>query len=241
MKKYFILICCMLIMLGLSGCTIYLKDSSEGLNHVKEVQIAKEESYDEVVVNLEMGVGDLKVIGGGDDALYGHFEYTSKNWEPNIEEKTIGSKKNITIKQPSVSISNLSNETYKWNITAVKDLPLTFKLDSGVGRSEIDLQNTKLEELDIKMGVGEVILDLSDKYENDVDVNIQGGIGSLVVKLPKDMGVKADVSGGIKSIKANDFIIKDDMLQNEAYDKNSKNINIKIEAGIGNIVLEIEE
>lgn len=241
MKKHFILICCMVMIFSLSGCTVYLKDSSEGLNNVKEVQIAKEENCDEVVVNLEMGVGDLKVIGGGEDALYGHFEYTSKNWEPNIEEKLIGSKKTINIKQPSVSISNLSNETYKWNITTIKDLPLTFKLDSGVGRSEIDLQDTKLEKLDIKMGVGEVILDLSEKYEDDVDVKIQGGIGSLVVKLPKDMGVKADVSGGIKSIKADDFIIKDDILQNEAYDRNLKNINIQIEAGIGNIVLEIEE
>jgi hypothetical protein len=42
------------------------------------------------------------------------------------------------------------------------------------------------------MGAGEVTVDLTGDWQNDLDVNIEGGVGEITLRLPRGVGVRVE-------------------------------------------------
>lgn len=245
MRKWIAIGLSALMISSLTGCTVYLKDSANDVAYVKEMAVKQTDkassAFKELDLTIQMGVGDLKIGGDSENLVEGKFEYSDKGWEPIVEERELATTKIVKVSQPSVKISRLNNTVYNWNFKIAEQIPTDLKLESGVGRSKLDLRKTAIEKLDIEMGVGEVELNLDQNYAKDVDVSIQGGVGNLEIILPKDMGVKAKVQGGLKTLKANGFIINEETLTNSAYKEGEPCIELDIQAGIGNISLKMAD
>jgi len=60
------------------------------------------------------------------------------------------------------------------------------------------------------------------------------------VRLPKNVGVIAQASGGIGSIRVHGLKEEGGSYTNEAYGKSPATIHLKVEGGIGEIVLSEE-
>jgi len=243
MKKI-IIILMLISMLGISGCTIYLDSSEEVVNesgYEKKYSIETKEEIDEVKLKCVLGIGELNINGGSEKIVDSIFNYSHMSWEPIIEDSDIGSVKIVKISNPSVNINSLSNYVYDWNINLNKKLPLSIDLDLGVGEGNINLSDTNLRNLDIQMGVGDVTVDLRKIYDEDVVINIDGGVGKLKLLLSKDMGMKANISGGLKTVSGKNLIIKDNNYYNKAFEVAEKIVELNIRAGIGQIELIIED
>ncbi len=87
------------------------------------------------------------------------------------------------------------------------------------------------------MGVGDLTVDLSSPSEQDLEVNIDGGIGSAKVYLPENIGVRVDVDKGIGSVHIRGLMKQGNVYTNEAYGNTEATIDISIDAGIGSIDL----
>ena len=62
---------------------------------------------------------------------------------------------------------------------AVYDAKMVF----GAGEAEIDFSgNTTLQKLDLRMGIGEISLDLTGNWNHDVIAKIEGGVGTVKVE-----------------------------------------------------------
>jgi hypothetical protein len=65
-------------------------------------------------------------------------------------------------------------------------------------------------------------------------------VGQANIRLPKNVGVIARASGGIGSISVHGLKHDGDSYTNEAYGKSPATLHLKVEGGIGEIVLTQE-
>lgn len=108
----------------------------------------------------------------------------------------------------------------------------------GAGQGILDLRDIRLSALDIDGGVGELKLDLSGERDQDLNVDIDCGIGSAMIYLPADIGVSVHINGGIGSVNAHGLYKKNGVYKNDAFGESDFAITIQIDAGIGSIELK---
>ena len=90
------------------------------------------------------------------------------------------------------------------------------------------------------MGAGQMDLDLTGDRKTDLTADIEGGVGQANIRLPKNVGVIAQASGGIGSINVRGLKHDGGSYTNDAYGKSPATIHLKVEGGIGEIVLAQE-
>ncbi len=83
-------------------------------------------------------------------------------------------------------------------------------------------------------------VDLTGDRNTDLTADIEGGVGQANIRLPKNVGVIAHASGGIGSINVRGLKHDGDSYTNDAYGKTPATIRLKVEGGIGQIVLSQE-
>ena len=82
-------------------------------------------------------------------------------------------------------------------------------------------------------------MDISGRYTHNIDVEIDGGVGSATVILPEEIGVRVDVDGGIGSVDARGFNKKRSVYTNDAYGETDTRIRVEMDVGIGSLDLEL--
>lgn len=88
------------------------------------------------------------------------------------------------------------------------------------------------------MGASRSTLDLTGDWASDLDINITGGVSSLTVRLPSSIGVRVEISG-ISRINASGLVKEGKAYVNDAYGKSDVTLDIFIEAGLGEVNLEV--
>jgi hypothetical protein len=127
---------------------------------------------------------------------------------------------------------------------ALSALALTsLTINGGAGNVDLNLNSSpSLSRLDFNMGAGEVTIDLGGDWQNDLDASIEGGLGTLNVKLPSDVGVAVDVETGVGDVDARGLtrVGDTDTYTNDAYGDSDVTLHIDIDGGAGSINLDAE-
>jgi hypothetical protein len=218
---------------GIAACTA-VGDLNE---ETKTVQLGEAKS---VELRLEMGAGELKLQGGAQELLEGYFRYNVADWKPKIEYSVVGNQGILKVSQGSSRAIPVGKKRNHWDISLKNDVPLDVEVKFGAGQGNLDLRGLTLNSLEIEMGVGELIVDLTGERKKDLEVSIEGGIGSGTVFLPHDIGVRAKVEKGIGAVNARGLSKNGSIYTNDAYGKAEIRIDIDIEAGIGSIDLIVK-
>jgi len=95
----------------------------------------------------------------------------------------------------------------------------------------------EVTDLQLKMGAGQVELDLTGPRKSDLNVEIKGGIGQATIRVPRDVGFNARAAGGLGSISAEGLQKDGNEYRNDAYGKTPHKIRLDVEGGIGEIEL----
>ena len=193
-----------------------------------------------VRAEIKMGAGEMTLGGGARDLFEGQFSYNVARWKPEVDYSVSGSRGQLTVRQPEAS-GPMRNSKNRWDLHFNNQVPLELSVELGAGKSTLDLGTLALSQLDVKMGVGETIVDLSGDWKNDLVARIRGGVGQATVRLPRDVGVRVHAKGGIGQINAGELERKDGDYVNEAYGKSPVTLSVDVEGGIGQINLEIGE
>jgi hypothetical protein len=187
----------------------------------------------EVNVHLTMGAGQLKVGSGTRKLMQGYFTYNVPSWKPDMRY----SSGELTVEQPRTHSAHLGSQKYEWDLRFAQDVPLNFHINFGAGEATLDLGSLKLKNVDVEMGVGSIKLDLRGTPKEDYNVTINGGVGEAVVRLPSDVGIYAEASGGIGEINARGLLKRDGHWITEAYNQPGPKIHVNVHGGIGSITL----
>jgi hypothetical protein len=134
-------------------------------------------------------------------------------------------------------IKDFRNE---WDLRLNNDVPMNLSLDMGAGTSDLQLAGLSLTGLDIRLGAGISTINLSGDWERDLDATIEAGAANITVRLPKDVGVRVEVVAGPIAINAFGLTKDGNVYTNAAYGVSDVTLQIKMEAGVGQIDLEEE-
>ena len=110
-------------------------------------------------------------------------------------------------------------------------------IDMGAGQSKVKVGDLAVTRLDMKIGAGQIVADLTGNWKKDLEADIKGGVGNAVILLPEDVGVMVHATGGIGSINANGLKREGDEYTNELYGKSPVSLRLDISGGVGNIEL----
>ena len=124
-----------------------------------------------------------------------------------------------------------------WDLKLNRDVTLDLKIDTGVGKSEIDLSDLSLVNLDINTGVGEVTIKLPS--EGNFRADLRGGVGKLTLYLPRELAAGIFIDGGLGDVSVSgDFTQRSGNYFTKNYENSSDKIQIYIDGGIGAIWIE---
>lgn len=189
---------------------------------------------DRADVELDMGAGQLTVRGGAQKLMEGTFEYNVPDWKPRVQTSTNGAHATVTIKEPE-HVRLGGNQQYAWNLSLNNKVLYDLALNCGAGEARLHLGDLDLRSVNVHIGVGQVDLDLEGHPTRDYEVNISGGVGQATVRLPHDVGVRAEAHGGIGSINVTGLERHGDHYENSQYDNAKVNVRLKVDGGIGEI------
>ena len=189
-----------------------------------------------VRVQIRMGAGELRVGGGASKLLEADFHYNDASLKPETRYEVAGSRGDLMVSQPSTSV-HFGQTRNEWDLRLNNDLPMELRVQLGAGRSNFELRGLSLNKLDVEMGAGELLLDLTGDWKKDLEVNVEGGVGSATVRLPENVGVRVHASGGLGSIHTGRLKREGDAYVNDAYGESPVTLRVSIEGGIGEINL----
>jgi hypothetical protein len=193
-----------------------------------------------VNATIQMNAGDLNLSGGSTHLLEGDFDYRSSSGTPKVEYSVSGTTGNLDISQePSDTHFNTTSDNH-WTLHLANDIPIELKIEMGAGRGNLRLRDIDVKRLGLDMGAGQVDVDLTGDRKSDLTANLEGGVGEANIRLPRNVGVIVNASGGLGTIETHGLKHQDDEYVNEAYGKSPVTIHLRVEGGIGRIVLTEE-
>lgn len=192
-----------------------------------------------VHMTVEMPAGELRLDGGSNHLLEVDFSYSSSWGAPEVDYSVSNGVGQLSINQDKGG-TLIGNSENTWTLKVNDTTPLELKVDVGAGRGDFRLAKVNLTRLELNIGAGQANVDLTGERAKDLRAEIQGGVGEAIVRLPRKIGVVAEVHGGLGSVDVHGLKEEDGQYVNEAYGKAPNTIRLSVQGGIGHIKLEQE-
>jgi len=195
-----------------------------------------------VHVEIEMGAGELDVSGGAAKLLEADFTYNVAELKPIVDF----SGSTLSVRTPDVrvraaSLLDLQDYRYKWVLRLNGNVPMDMQVSVGAGQSDLQLGNLSLTRLDVGGGAGDVTVDLTGDWHNDLEATIEGGLGKRTLILPAGVGVRVKVEVGLGGVDATGLTKDGDYYVNDAYGQSDVTLNIQVNGGVGGTDLIVRE
>jgi len=219
-------------LLTIVGCSV---DSGPTQTASEQVEVGKAEA---VKAEITMGAGELNITGGGSRLLTGSFRYSEKVGRPSVKYEVTGTEGRLVVESPRNSTSS-GKTVNQWELQMGSDAPLDLTVALGAGESKLDLSQLPVRSVEVNMGAGEMTLNMDGRYKRDVTVEVNGGVGEARIGLPKDVGAEVEATGGIGEISTKGLTKRDGKYYNDAYAEGKPTVRMKVQGGIGNIILSV--
>jgi len=223
-------------LLIVAGCNTEDFDNGPPRTESRTIKLGQAKS---ARVEIEMPAGELNIDPGAQELLEADFTYHSASSQPQLDYNVSGNQGRLSIHQSGSTHGRGGRNT--WDLHLSNKVPLELKVEQGAGRAKLKLGGLALSRLEVEIGAGETIVDLSGDWKNDLNASIQGGVGRATVRLPSDVGVRASAAGGIGAIHVHGLKKEGDAYVNEAYGKSPVTVKVQVEGGVGEINLEVAE
>jgi len=109
-------------------------------------------------------------------------------------------------------------------------------LQAGAAKMTVTgLGNLSPRSLSVQGGVGDVTLDFSGAWRNDLSAKIAMGIGSLQVNVPRGIGLRVNKTSMLASFDAPEMVKQGSTYVSQGYQSAQRHIEIDIDAAFGSI------
>ena len=219
---------------------------------------------------VDFPVGNLHISTDAIRPVKGVFQYRKKEWEPEIkyhQEDREGYLKmdsdiDVSFDVDSRNYDFDESDQNNWKVVFPQDLrhdmevrmlagnadidmeesrldELEFSLSAG--EAKINLRNTSVPEVEVKALAGDVKIDLSGVWRNDLQADIRGGVGSISLRLPSDVGVELEVSGILGGVSAPKMKRDGRRYTNDLFGEGKYNLYLDISGAFGDVHVQWAE
>lgn len=114
-----------------------------------------------------------------------------------------------------------------------------FEIEVGAARFEArGLGNLHARRFSLEGGVGEVILDFTGSWAQDLEASIEMGLGSLTLRFPEGLGVRITKDGLLASFDGQRLTKRGDVYYSENWDRSTYKLSLDLNAALGSIRVE---
>jgi hypothetical protein len=150
-------------------------------------------------IHLTLDAGQMTVDGLSEDSpsVIAGMIRQAPNESVTSGHTFTGSKVNVDIQSrwPQTYFFNTTGIDHTWDLALTGRVPLTIELSLGAGQIVADLSGLKVTSVDVKIGAGQLILTLP--AGSDIDVNVSIGAGDAEIRIPDSAAVKVDCTTGV--------------------------------------------
>ena len=110
-----------------------------------------------------------------------------------------------------------------------------------VGAAEFEatgLGNLNCEDVRLSGGVGEVTLDFSGELRVSPSVDIDMGLGSLILRVPRGYALSVRKSGVLASFDSQGLVKRGNVYYSENFEKSDRKITVNLDAALGSIKVQ---
>ncbi len=191
-----------------------------------------------VLINIEMGAGDLKVAPDATKLMEGTFTYNIDKWKPRFTYEPEGDLWNLTIKQPNTDIKVESSARNEWDLSFGTWVPMELlNVEIGAGTADIAVAGLDLASLSVSTGAGDISLDLTGNRANHLVVRAGTGTGKVNLIVPSYFGVQINATQGSGTVIAPGFEFRDGNYFNDIFDSAEVLIFVGVNIGSGDLVV----
>ena len=198
-------------------------------------------------IDVDFGVGQLEIgkTSSEDMLVDGVIELTDSEVLDH-EHRTASGTAYVLIAShgqqfyPSWWFTDGQSPKREWKLYLTEKIPIELDVDAGVGKTELDLRQLKLDALDVDCGVGEMVVYLPS--EEQYTAYIDGGVGQLKIYVPEDLAVRIVVDSGLGNTSVvGDYNQSGNTYTSASYGEGSETSNIYVNGGVGNIsIIELD-
>jgi hypothetical protein len=193
-----------------------------------------------VRVKIDFGAGNLNLAGSAEKLLEGDFTYNVARLKPEIAYKD----GLIVLRQPDIKglpiLRDIKGFRNEWSVRLHDGVPMDLRVNMGAGTSSLQLVGLSLTRLNVSLGAGTSTVDLSGGWARDLQVTIESGAAAITVRLPREVGARVVVDRGPTMIEASGLRRDGNVFTNDAYGVSDVTLQVDLDAGIGQIYLEVE-
>jgi hypothetical protein len=187
-------------------------------------------------VEIGMTAGDLEVKSGAKMLFEGNFDFNVPVLKPEIAYAVDGTTGTLKVSQGSTS----GNYENSWRLSIDETTPVDLHLTLGAGDAELVLGRVNLQSLAVRLGAGDLVLDLRGTPAKSYKVTVQAGAGDTTIRLPAGVGISASTSGLIGDSNVSGLEKRDGRWINPRAEASPVTIDLQVQHAIGDLRLVAE-
>jgi hypothetical protein len=119
-----------------------------------------------------------------------------------------------------------------WDLLLSGRVPLTLRVDTGVGESILELSELRLEHLSLDTGVGATTVTLPTTGRFDAAIGT--GVGAATVRLPRGLDARITVERGIGAVSVpSGFTRNGDVYLSPGFANAANRVELRVKSGVG--------
>ncbi len=136
------------------------------------------------------------------------------------------------------SFSDPGTNGKRWDLQFNPDVPMSLRLDAGIGNATVDLSRLKITNLNANAGVGN--LDVTLPRSGQLTASLDAGVGKVNVIIPAGMAARIQVDRGLGGVDVTGNLQArgDNQYVSPGYDTATDRVDMKINGGVGHITIE---
>jgi hypothetical protein len=187
-------------------------------------------------VELDMSAGDLTVKSGAAQLFEGDFEFNVPALKPAIAYAVEGTTGVLKVSQSSAS-GKFENT---WHLGLEETTPIELHITLGAGDAQLVLGRLNLQSVAIRLGAGDLVLDLRGMPASSYPVSVNAGAGDTTIRLPASVGITARTFGLIGDATVTGLEKRDGVWTNPRSAASPVTIDVRVQHAIGDLKLVVE-
>ena len=187
-------------------------------------------------VDIAMTAGELTVTSGAKALFEGNFDFNVPALKPAIAYAVDGSTGALKVSQGSAS----GNYENTWKLSLDETTPVDLHLNLGAGDAQFVLGRVNLRSLAIRLGAGDLVVDLRGMPARSYGVTVQAGAGDTTIHLPSSVGISARTSGLIGDSNVSGLEKRNGRWVNPRAETSPVTIDVDVQHAIGDLKLQVD-
>jgi len=187
-------------------------------------------------LTVDFGGGQLLIAPGTPDLLQGDFASDQITKSVVTTDQVL--KVNLSQTEHSLSSEQLNGD--RWHLQISPELAWNLNINAGAIDGKIDLTGVPIEQLNCKVGAGNMNFILNKNGANS-KIKIMAGASNIKLDIPSDSGVSIELGGALNSNNLDElgWIKSGNRYQSPNYNQVASKIDCNIQLSAGNLQVKM--